>query len=167
MHRSRHATRLAPWALTALALLPLAARAGGPPAMAGYYLAADLGTANYSGGGGSDDDSTFSVALGYQFTPQLAAEVSYRDLGEVGGQALSALQGSVVGQLPLQGPFAAYGRLGLTRLDADRAYWRLAFGVGAQFDWSPSWRLRAGYERYAKVEGVATSLWTVGAAYRF
>ena len=114
-----------------------------------------------------DDDTTFSVTLGYQLEPRVALEMSYRDLGSIAGTSISALQGSVVGSLPLQGPLGAYGRLGMTRIDADQAYWRLAFGFGAQYDFSQQLRLRAGYERYAKIEGVSTSLWTVGALFRF
>lgn len=164
----RQRTRLAWQTLGAAALLGAGTTAcAAPPTHASpWYLAGDLGIANFSGAG-DDDDTTFSVALGYQLEPRVALELAYRDLGQPGSVSVSALQGSAIGTLPVQGAFSAYGRLGLARIDADKAYWRLAFGFGAQLDWTPQVRVRAGYERYAKVEGVSTGLWTVGAAYRF
>ncbi len=155
-------------ALATALLGPSLPAVAAPPATASpWYLAGDVGIANFSGSGADDDDSTFSVALGYQWAPQVALELAYRDLGQPGGVSAWALQGSAVGTLALQGPLGAYGRLGLARVDADQGYWRLAFGFGAQYDWKPQLRVRAGYERYGKVEGVSTGLWTVGAAYRF
>ena len=162
--RTRHLQRSL---ALATALLGTAAPALAAPPANPWYLAGDVGIANFSGSGGDDDDSTFSVALGWQLAPQVAAELTYRDLGRPGSVSVSALQASAVGTLPLQGLLGAYGRLGLARIDAEQAYWRLAFGFGAQYDWTPQLRVRAGYERYGKVEGVSTGLWTVGTAWRF
>jgi len=74
-----------------------------------------------------------------------------------------------------------YGRLGFAKIDLDYKYSedtgyresssdsenKALFGVGASFNVTPEFAIRAEYNQYAKIEDTKFSALTVGATYRF
>ena len=105
----------------------------------GFYAGLSLGQAKFKGACDSepgitisnckDNDTSWKVFGGYQFTPNLALELGYNDFGRVSGDALASLGGSTftgnaeveatafeltgIGSLPLGHQFSLYGKLGV------------------------------------------------------
>lgn len=87
-----------------------------------------------------DTDTSFKFFAGFQFSPNVAAEFSYEDLGEAsihytdGFDSLTekaevtAMTLSIIGLLPLQEDFSVFGRFGLAKADVDFSI-KSTFGV--------------------------------------
>lgn len=116
----------------------------------GFYIGFNLGEASYdasvndvndgsfTSGSLDDSDTSFSVTLGKQFTPNFALEGGYIDLGEVNIDAVSDGSGflyapgavnanvelsgvffDVKGLIPLNETSSFYGKVGILSWDAD------------------------------------------------
>jgi len=161
--------------------LPAAAQAvfppSSPPEMRGPYLGASVGVANNRsgcggviGGGGRSCDATdrsFSAFAGYQVNRMFAGELSVRDLGKVtssgAGTTLSvhalAADLSAIGRIEVVDRLFAQGRFGVygANLDSDNtgagsaSNWGFTYGLGAQWDFVPSWGARFDWQRYRNV----------------
>lgn len=125
-----------------------------------------------------ESSTAFKLLGGYQFNPYLAVEGGYFNLGKFGYTANTQPAGSLKGQAKFQGvnldlvgtwPLAqrwsALGRIGaqfaetrdsfsatgaVTVGDSNPSKKELnaKFGLGVQYAWSPSLRVRADFERY-------------------
>jgi opacity protein-like surface antigen len=172
---------LLPALILGLAPVPAAAQAVFPPApppeVRGPYVGATLGVANnrsgcigvIAGGGRSCDstDHSFSAFAGYQINRSFSGELSVRDLGKVsasgGGTTLSvhalAADLSAVGRIEMVDRLFALGRFGAygAQLDSDNtgagsaSNWGFTYGLGAQWDFHPSWGARFDWQRYRNV----------------
>lgn len=141
-------------------------------------------------------DTTYSIGAGFDINKFAAIEVAYRDLGSVRDSGTStdnagtfnwsqknsvtALQASVVGKLPVSDVVSVYGRLGVGKIDIDtktiidgesesdsETRNRALFGIGASFDITPEFAVRAEYNQFAKIDDTKLSALTVGATYHF
>lgn len=143
---------------------------------------------------GFDDSSTaFKVFGGYNISRHFAVEAAYFDGGEskdelagmsfVGSTKVSTsgVNLAALGRLPVNDDFSVYGRLGLVSYDVDTdirinsrfgssvtkqslSEEEVFFGVGAAFDISRSFGLRAEYESIA--DGDLTML-SISGLFRF
>jgi OmpA-OmpF porin, OOP family len=133
----------------------------------------------------SDKKTSYGVKLGYQFTPNIAVEGNYTDLGKFSYSATVVPVGSfastlkadgygvdVVGTLPLASGFSLIGRAGVQRMKtvgtfvgtgsvdlftngASQNSTAGKFGVGLQYDVSKNLGLRLEVERFRKLGGNA------------
>ena len=144
----------------------------------------------------SETDTAYSFGAGFELNQFAAIEVAYRDFGSgkdtgTGSDNLgdyiwtdtfsaTALQASVVGKLPVSDAFNVYGRLGFGNIDVETEYddgglidrksaskTKALIGVGASFNITPEFALRAEYSQYAKWDDLKLSALTVGATYHF
>ena len=154
--------------LATVAMIPLIAAA-----QSKMYVALDAGSANYSGvtvGAGTyPNPGTFSAAVGYRIIDRLALEVGGTSFGNsslIGANATGTVQASswgirAVGELPLGAGFSLIGNAGLgfnsqqitatsssTSLTVSGSATSPVFGVGAQYNFSRRFALRAQYENY-------------------
>ena len=167
----------------ALAALPVHAQstATGP----GLYVGGSIAQGRYNGPavGGLDTDKTDTggkIYGGYEFTPHIALEAGYADLGKAESAAGSVRGRGVfldaVGKVPVGQSFSALGRIGAfhgrgtSNLgDGDRET-EVKYGLGVQYDFSPQTFIRGEWERYRfdTVAGKArTNLYSVGLNYKF
>lgn len=114
-------------------------------------------------------DTGLKLAIGNQFTPNVALEFGYTDLGEAKVSALGVtckgdadgFGASVVGSLPVANQFSFTGRVGLFRSDANitcsagaasvsasDSDIKLTFGVGARYDITKTVGVRGEWERF-------------------
>ncbi|MDD4964839.1 MAG: outer membrane beta-barrel protein [Gallionella sp.] len=150
----------------------------------GFYAAIDLGQSDQSNGCAgitagvtcTKTDTAVRGAVGYQFSQNIAFEASYGDYGAAKAsngvvsakQAASGLQLAVVGTMPLTKEFALTGKLGIAnttmKLSGAVGGWTanlgsqssttLAYGIGAQYSFTPAIALRAQYEGLGQVTEV-------------
>jgi len=172
------------------------------PAMAdSFYGALDVGQSkvkdNCTSGlsGCKDTASMIRVAGGYQFTPMWGAEVSYGAYGKAsagtGGVVsandwqISGLQLSGIGTLPVADGFSFLVKLGIASTNAKVSYTlsgtegshsvtstKLAYGIGAQYDFTKGISARAQYENLGKVgdSNIGTNIITLlsaGVVFKF
>ena len=160
------------------------------PAMAeGFYAALDVGQTNAkdtcNGSSGCSDTATaIRAAGGYQFTQMWGAEVSYATYGKAnlggshGDWKTSGVQASCIGTFPVSESFSVLGKVGIARIEhqvngASSTKTNLAYGIGAQYDFTKGIAFRAQYERLGTIGDTNTtgqakaSLLSVGALYRF
>ena len=121
-----------------------------------------------------DEDTSWKIFGGYKFNRNFALEFGYVDLIEVtasgpGGTAsieATAFELVGVGMLPLANNFSLYGKIGLYRAETELSVntflvvgsekennTDLTFGIGAQFDVSKQFAIRAEWQRYQDVGG--------------
>ena len=144
----------------------------------------------------SRTDTSYSIGAGYDFNKFAAIEVAYRDLGVVKDNGLgtdeagdytwsdkrrtTVLQASVVGKLPVSDFINVYGRLGVGSIDAEttitidndkfsdsQSKTKALAGIGASFNLTPDFAIRAEYNQFAKLDDTKLSALTVGATYSF
>lgn len=155
------------------------------PAMAeGYYGALDVGQAKAKDActglpagttGCKDTAPLYRIAGGYQFAPMWGAEVSYAAYGKESAGTLgalsvdwqlSALQVSGTGTFPLGNEFSLIGKLGIVRTEikltgggatVSSTNTKLAYGIGAQYDFTKSVAVRAQYEDLGTVGDTNTT----------
>ncbi|WP_374535758.1 outer membrane beta-barrel protein [Chitinimonas taiwanensis] len=169
--------------------LALAAALSAPALANDLYIGADIGRSDIEVDAGngftvSKDSTSFAVFGGVQFHKNFAAELAYRDLGELksGNAKLSAyaLQASLLGSLPVSNEFSLLGRVGLASINAeyresgfgysyseDSSETKPFFGVGARYAVNKQLGIRAEYNQYAEIEDTTISTMTVGVDYRF
>lgn len=155
------------------------------PAMAeSFYGALDVGQAKAkdactglpAGVTGCKDTATlYRIAGGYQFVPMWGAEVSYAAYGKESAGTLGALsedwqlssfQVSGTGTFPLGNAFSLIGKLGIARTEiklsggvanVNATKTSLAYGIGAQYDFTKSVAVRAQYEGLGTVGDANTT----------
>jgi len=136
-------------------------------------------------------DSGFKIFGGYHFSPNLALEVAYVDLGELtysgtfgglpvtnGKVETSGLNTSLVGTFPVNPNFSFFAKAGLFAWSADARDVTgglpfsgsdnggdFSFGFGGAFQIDRNLSLRAEWERYDANDDI--SLLSIGLAYRF
>lgn len=118
--------------------------------------------------GCKDTANLYRIAGGYQFDPMWGAEVSYGAYGKAslgnanipglgtiaaGDWQTTGIQISGTGTFPLGSSFSFTGKIGLARTDLKLTAFsisststNLAFGIGAQLDFSKSLAIRVQYE---------------------
>ena len=161
----------------ALALLLSAAVS---PAMAeNLYGAIDIGqttgkdicAGNPPSVSGCEDTATlYRFAIGYQFSPMWGAEASYANYGKASIGSLGGLSGdweatglqiSGTGTFPIADKFSIIGKLGIASTDlkvttnfagdASETTTKLAYGIGAQYDFTENVSVRAQYEDFGTI----------------
>jgi OmpA-OmpF porin, OOP family len=150
----------------------------------GYYAALDLGQSKAKdactglppGVTGCKDTAPFyRIAGGYQFAPMWGAEISYAIYGKESAGTLGSLsvdwqfsgfQVSGIGTFPLSNEFSLIGKLGVARTKIEltsggvsnsASSTNLAYGIGAQYDFTKSVAVRAEYEDLGTVGDVNTT----------
>jgi opacity protein-like surface antigen len=160
-----------------------------------FYGAVDIGQSRApdacvpGANGCSNNTAVARAGLGYQFVPNFGAEVSYgyygsQSLGVLGPTSLgdwraSGFELSGVGTLPISGPFALTGKIGIARTTYEHtaashsvATTNLAWGAGVRYNFTDSVAIRAQYEDLGNVGDVTTGhthirLVTAGVVLRF
>ncbi len=164
----------------AIAVLGIAAATFGLPAAAqstnGFYVGASVGQSKVKDGcsGCDDKDTAWRLLGGYQFNPNLAAEVGYSKLGDFGGAKENALELVGVGLFPIANQFGIYGKLGAHHSEvkdgSSESGNGLTYGAGLQYDIMPALGIRGEWQRYDKVAGISdlkTDVFSLGAIWRF
>jgi len=127
--------------------------------------------------------------LGYKFNKNLAVEGEYTGVGKVTDSAGQTAKGdalgvSAVGLLPLNDKFGLYGKLGYARTKTTTSAGfgangvsrsAATYGLGAQYNVSPMFGVRLGWDRFgvatANAAGAKTNanagVATVGAVFNF
>jgi OmpA-OmpF porin, OOP family len=164
-------------------VLGIAAAFAVSPAIAqqtGWYVGASVGQADHDAdcdGAATCDtkDTAWRILGGYQINQNFAAELGYHDLGraraaEPGLGELTARTNvwELVGvaRLPLANQFSIYGKLGLYRgetklggnilgipVSEKETNTDLTFGLGAQYDLTRQFGIRAEWQRYSDLAG--------------
>ncbi|MFA6062839.1 MAG: porin family protein [Gallionella sp.] len=141
----------------------------------GLYIALDLGSVSFNNSnlGGTEfaGPKSFRIASGYRFTPTVAVEAAYVNIGSstmvtsVGNVTLknSVLQLAAVANYPLNDSFDLIGKLGISSdankvsgtgnfsgLNTSNRKTSLMYGVGAQYNVNKQWAVRAQYEDFGK-----------------
>ncbi|WP_374355701.1 outer membrane beta-barrel protein [Chitinimonas sp.] len=176
-----------------LSILALAAAVALPAFAAETYVGADIGRSkleeNVGGVSISKNETAWAIFGGYQFHPNFAAELAYRDLGKISEREGSvsanlqahAVQLSVIGSYPINEQFSVYGRLGLGAIRAKAEVRAPGFymaeksdtktkalvGIGARYAINKQFGIRTEYAEFGKIEGLKLSTFTVGADYSF
>jgi OmpA-OmpF porin, OOP family len=193
----------------AIAFFALAAAVVAPPVsaqlnMSGVYLGASLGQSKFNDAcQGSvpagfrvscdDTDTAWKIFGGYQFTPHIAAEIGYTNLGSAQATATgfgiqstasveaTALDIVAVGSWPVSQAFSLYGKLGVYHGDVSvsggatggRALSGgdsgsdVTFGLGARYDFNRNIAARAEWQRYNGFAGSDIDVLSLGVLYRF
>jgi len=143
----------------------------------------------------TDETSTaFKIFGGYQFGKHFGIEVGYIDRGEVSAtapgpdtykMALSGIDAFVVGILPISNEFSLFGKLGFISWNSDvtvslagfgtgkanESDIDLAFGLGAQYNFTKNIGVRAEYEAFdidvAQAGAGNTYVLSLSATYKF
>ena len=158
----------------AVAVLGLAAAAFAFPAaaqmsMSAGYVGGSIGQSKFkadcAGADCDTNDTSFRIFGGYQFTPNIAAELGYTDLGKLkvkvppfgtGDIGVTAWDLSAVGLWPI-GQFSILGRLGLARVDAkpggifsgnSETKNGVTWGLGGQYDFNRNLGIRVEFQRF-------------------
>jgi OOP family OmpA-OmpF porin len=171
--------------LIAKALVTAAAFAAVAAQAEGLYVGGSLGSTRYKGpdiGGLSTDRSSTGGKLygGYSFTPNIAAELGYADVGKASSAAGSVkghgLYADLVGTVPLGNNFSALGRVGVfngktsvTGGTSDSST-NAKYGLGVQYDFNKQAGIRGEWERYrfkAAGANADADLYSVGLNYKF
>jgi OmpA-OmpF porin, OOP family len=182
-------------------VLASAALLAAPAFAQGFYAGGSIGQSDVDeevaaglidSGSVDGKDTAFKIFGGYQFTPNLAAEAAYVDLGETtysgtfggapvtGGKVeISGFNISAVGILPINEKFSAFGKIGIFIWEADASDTTggaafsasddgsdLSFGLGASYAITPTLSLRAEWERFDSADADADLL-SIGVAFRF
>lgn len=132
-----------------------------------FYATADLSSASYTNVGQFKSPGKFGIGAGYQFTPNVAAEVGYHMFGDStltqGALSqtikVSSLTVAAVGSYPINNQFAAIGKLGvaMNKLDytgnfaggtGNDSKNSLYFAVGGQYNINQQFAVRAQYENF-------------------
>lgn len=151
----------------------------------GLYIGGSAGGSHYKGdsiGGVATDRSSTGLKLfgGYQLTPNLALEGGYVDLGKFNSPAgqlkAQGLYLDAVGTLPISGPWAAIGRIGVVNAKVDNSLvgsdrgTTAKVGAGLQYTIDRNLSVQGEWERYrldaAGTRG-NTDLYSIGVKYAF
>ena len=192
-----HMRRVALAACTAVAMIVptagLAQSMGGRDAIG--YLGGSVGQSKASdfcsGVGNCDDkDTAWSVFIGHQFNRYVAAEIGFRNFGEVAtgvpGAETSvkarAFDLVLMGVLPVGERFSLYTKFGAYFAETDTftnsplgstagkdSNINMTYGVGAEWEFVRQFRLRLEWQRYQEMSSsdVDIDAVSVGLIYRF
>jgi OOP family OmpA-OmpF porin len=136
-------------ALLSAAAMTFSAGALAQGALAGGYVGLDVGQTEI----GDEDDTGFKIFGGYQFHPNLAAELGYGLLFDKGGVEVTSLEALAVGMFPVANQFSIFVKLGLARLESEgfgesETDTELTYGIGAQYDVTRNLGVRLQWQRY-------------------
>jgi OmpA-OmpF porin, OOP family len=153
------------WLVAILGSAAMTASAGAfaQQTVGGIYAGLDVGNADF----GSDDDTAFKLFAGYQFHPNVAAEVAYSMLYDKGGSEANALELVAVPMFPINPQFSVFGKFGFAHIDNDPGDrdTEITYGIGVQFNATPQIGVRAGWQRYETDQEI--DLLSVGVVVRF
>jgi OOP family OmpA-OmpF porin len=183
-----------------VAALPALAQSG--PAYAPWYIGAGIGRGNINVSGTDltglnnatvdDTSNTYSARLGWRFSPYMAVELGYYDLGkfqfagqqtagglDTSGEAKAKSWGlSFVGILPIDA-FDLYGRIGyarsevklnasgplsLTSYNQDDTRDEATYGVGARWNFSRNWAM---FAEWVKNDDIQVDSYLFGFDFKF
>jgi OmpA-OmpF porin, OOP family len=150
-------------AILGSAAMTVSAGAFAQQTVGGLYAGVDVGNADF----GSDDDTAFKLFAGYQFHPNVAAEVAYSMLYDKGGSEANALEIVAVPMFPINPQFSVFGKFGFAHIDNDPGDrdTEITYGIGVQFNATPKIGVRAGWQRYETDQEI--DLLSVGVVVRF
>lgn len=152
---------------------------------AGLYVAGSIGYAKNANAGGAltrTSDTDYSLVGGYEINKNLAAEISYTDLGstaQIGATGKqSAISLTAVGKMPVAEKCALVGRLGYANAVTDLSTGAkakqngLTFGVGGQYSLTSHVSLVAAWNRLKVGDNVSVAksnvdTYSLGASYSF
>ncbi|MGQ5523339.1 porin family protein [Chitinimonas sp. PSY-7] len=163
------------------------------PAFAeGIYAGLDMGRTSVKAANVSRKASNAQWFAGYQFNPNVAAEVGIRYLGSLQDNYavmssdvdMRAIQASALGIYPVNNEISIFGRVGVARLQAEtttRVYGgpyyfsktdtetktKSVLGLGARYAVTKQFGLRTEYNQYGKVDGIKVSTFSVAGDYHF
>ena len=154
------------WLVTVLGAAAMSASAGvlAQAAVPGWYVGAEIGNADV----GSEDDTAFKILGGYQFHPNIAAELAYGMLYDKGGAEVNAFEAVAVGTFPLGHQISLLGKIGLANVDVDPGDRdnEITWGVGVQYDVNRNAGVRLQWQRY-ETDPEEVDLLSVGFVWRF
>lgn len=95
----------------------------------GFYISGGIGQNRIQSGIPEETTTVLNAAVGWQFNPGIALELSYNDLGKFPGPTpaftdfdLTGVAASVVGHLPISTDIAFFARAGLIWWSADSSF---------------------------------------------
>lgn len=148
-----------------LAIIAVAAAASSTYAQSAY-VGGNVGTTDWksdsiNGIPGSSKGTSYKLYGGYSFTPNVALEAGYADLGKLSGDTGSTKGRGpfidVVGKMPLANDFSALGRIGVFNgklssngngVSTSNSSTNPKYGLGLQYDLSKTSAIRGEWERY-------------------
>jgi OmpA-OmpF porin, OOP family len=151
------------------------------------YVGASIGRTDYSGSTPTSNPAaaTYTVAhpgnatggkvfAGYQWSPNMAAELTYASLGSSEGVRGQGFAADLLGIMPLgAGNWGLFGKIGIADMHASGA-WNDSnkaganYGIGVSYNLSHALGFRAEAERFQKVgPDLAANLYSVGLQYNF
>jgi OmpA-OmpF porin, OOP family len=153
-----------------IAAATLALPAAAQMSMSSGYIGGSLGQSNFKADCGGIDcdkkDTSFRIFGGYQFTPNIAAELGYTDLGKLkvdlgpfgsGDVSATAWDLSGVFTWPIANQFGVFGRIGFARVEAkpggvlggdSETKTGLTWGLGGSYDFNRNLGLRLEFQRF-------------------
>lgn len=179
-------------AVLGIAAATLALPAAAQMSMNAAYIGGQLGQSKFGGDCGAPNcdtkDTSFRFFGGYQFTPNIAAELGYTDLGKVKADVPGLGSGEVKGTAwdlsgvfswPIQ-QFGVFGRLGVARVEAkpggifvgdSTSKTGLTWGLGGSYDINRNVGLRLEFQRFRVDSGGGDTNdvdnLSIGVLYRF
>lgn len=139
-----------------------------------FYVGADVGATKYDGLSGNK--TSVGIYGGYNFNSNFAAELSYRNLGDIDFAPVSVKVKqtaiSAIGAYPLTNEMKVYGRLGYNDLSASAEYKGAKatastsgalFGLGLSYQFAPKVVGRVEFQRPSS----DSKNFHVGVAYQF
>jgi OOP family OmpA-OmpF porin len=147
----------------AIALLLASSTATAMPDNSGrYYVAGDLGSANYSNRTQFSNPSTLRIAAGYYFVPRIAFEAGYTAFGDSHSTSAKisadSLQLAATGAYPLTMEIDLTGKIGLAHNQSKTSnvpsgsHNSLLIGLGTQYRIDPRISMRLQYEDYGRFD---------------
>jgi len=163
------------------------------PAMADntgkFYIAGDYGTTSWTNNDPFPTPGNLTLAGGYNFSSQLAAEVGYTMFGDstvtIGANSAtiktSSFYAAAVGSFPINDQFSLFGKLGISANKEDvsnslgtsisNSKSGLMYGLGASYNLSSQTSLRAQYVNFGDYDSytlpLKASIFSLGVAYTF
>jgi hypothetical protein len=115
-----------------------------------FYGGVELGSSDF----GSETDTAMKIFGGFQFHPNIAAELGYGFLYDKGATEVTALELVGVGMYQVAPQLSVLGKLGFASIEVDVAGTtddsiELVFGVGAQYDVTRNLGARLMFTRYS------------------
>ncbi len=157
----------------------LSAFAAAPAVAADMYVGIKAGSANKKVNTVSESSSSFGISAGYTINPNFALEAGYTDLGSVASGTISfkAFGVSAVGSYPINEQISVFVTLGMastteTGFGLEGKRTAATYGLGAQYNVSPTVGVRLGWEQHSFGDGSIfaqgdSSLVSVGAVLKF
>lgn len=186
--------------IIAIAALTIACSTSALAAGNNGFVFADLGSASFSNATTSNitfpNPGSFGIGAGYQFNPNIAAELGYTAFGDssvfVVNTGVTAtlktksLHAAVVGTYPINQQLSAVGKLGFSsnKVDAtntngftyNSSKTSLYFAVGGQYNINQQFAVRAQYENFGKFntntatmfnKDMSAAAFSIGGVYNF